>query len=36
MGLYNGKAYIAVADEHNEIEAMEMVSYWRDSRKDLK
>lgn len=36
MGLYNGKAYIAVADEHNEIEAMEMVSYRRDSRKDLK
>jgi phage gp29-like protein len=36
MGLYNGKAYIAVADEHNEIEAMEMVSYRRDSRKDQK
>jgi hypothetical protein len=35
-GFHSGKAYIAVADEHNEIEAMEMVSYRRDSRKDLK
>ena len=34
FGLVDGKAYIAVADEHNEIGAKEMVSYRRDSRRD--
>ena len=33
-GVVGGKAYIAVADEHNEIGALEMVSYRRDGRKD--
>ena len=36
FGLVNGKAYLAVADEHNEIGAMEMVSYRRDGRKDAR
>ena len=36
FGLHKGKAYVAVADEHNEIQAMEMVSYRRDSRRDEK
>lgn len=36
FGSYNGKAYIAVADEHNEIDAIEMVSFRRDSRSDEK
>lgn len=34
MGHVKGKAYIAVADEHNEISAMEMVSYRRDRAND--
>ena len=33
-GVVNGKAYIAVADEHNEINAMVMVSYRRDKDND--
>ena len=35
-GLVDGKAYVAIADEHNEISAMEMVSYRRDSKHDEK
>jgi len=34
FGLVGGKAYIAVADENNEINAMEMISYRRDGRRD--
>lgn len=33
-GMWNGKAYVAVADEHGELEAMEMVSYRRDGKND--
>ena len=33
-GVIDGKAYIAVADEHNEIGYIEMVSYRRDSKHD--
>ena len=32
FGLDDGKAYIAAADEHNEIGAMEIASYRRDGR----
>lgn len=35
-GVINGKAYIAVADHHNEISAMVMVSYRRDRDNDPK
>ena len=35
-GKSNGKAYIGVADEHGELNAMLMVSYRRDSRNDEK
>ena len=35
-GTVNGKAYVAVADEHNEISAMVMVSYRRDRENDPK
>ena len=34
VGNHNGKAYIAIADEHNEISAIEMVSYRRDRTRD--
>ena len=33
-GLSNGKAYIGVADEHGELNAIVMVSYRRDERND--
>lgn len=36
LGLVDGKAYVAVADAHNEISALEMVSYRRDGRKDAR
>ena len=36
LGLVDGKAYLAIADEHNEIGIMEMVSYRRDGRKDVR
>ena len=35
-GLSNGKAYIGVADEHGELDAIVMVSYRRDERNDEK
>ena len=35
-GVIDGKAYVAVADEHNEIGAVEMVSYRRDGKHDAK
>ena len=35
-GLSNGKAYIGVADEHGELNAIVMVSYRRDERNDEK
>lgn len=35
-GVIGGKAYIAIADEHNEIGAIEMVSYRRDGKHDEK
>jgi len=35
-GLWHGKAYLGVADEHGEMNAMLMVSYRRDSRNDEK
>lgn len=35
-GVVGGKAYVAVADEHNEIGAVEMVSYRRDGKHDAK
>ena len=35
-GVVNGKAYIAVADQHNEISALVMVSYRRDRDNDPK
>ncbi len=34
FGIVDGKAYVAVADAHNEIGAIEMVSYRRDGRRD--
>ena len=35
-GFVDGKAYIAVADEHGEIDAMEMVSYRRGKKKEVR
>ena len=35
-GIVDGNAYIAVADEHNEIGALEMVSYRRGKRKEVR
>ena len=35
-GMWNGKAYVGIADEHGEMNAMLMVSYRRDSRHDEK
>lgn len=35
-GIIDGNAYIAVADEHNEIGALEMVSYRRGKRKEVR
>lgn len=35
-GIVDGNAYIAVADEHNEIDALEMVSYRRGKRKEVR
>ena len=34
LGIVGGKAYVAVADEHNEIGMLEMVSYRRDRQND--
>ncbi|MBQ7251035.1 MAG: hypothetical protein IJS32_00350 [Kiritimatiellae bacterium] len=34
FGWWKGKAYVAVADEHGELGAMEMVSYRRDGKND--
>lgn len=35
-GIVDGNAFIAVADEHNEIDALEMVSYRRGKRKEVR
>ena len=35
-GTWNGKAYVGIADEHGEMNAMLMVSYRRDGRHDEK
>ena len=35
-GIVDGNAYIAIADEHNEIGAIEMVSYRRGKRKEVR
>ena len=35
-GIVDGKAFIAVADEHDEIDAMEMVSYRRGKKKEVR
>ena len=35
-GIVDGNAFVAVADEHNEIDALEMVSYRRGKRKEVR